>query len=440
MSRALIGTSRGHQAPGRRRRCRGAVDRAAPAWDLTAWSGPWGISYPINLTPDENTGIGIWTEEIFVKAMRTGRHMGTSRPILPPMPWQSLAALNDAGPEGRLRVPALAAAHQEPRARGRDRGCRRGRPVGPPSAPPAWGGPLGRRTRPARSRRSGRHGPTRFETSRAVPCRRFPRDTLTSDSPVRTEAELSLVAVVGTTSKGDVPNRGLTPGGMGFNVMELQEAPLAAAAAALRHESATPAVSQPDGALDLAGMWREPRAVRRLCRGCSLAPSFFLASSSRSADNARSKISAGSPSGIWCLKRSCASRSFWRVSALAVKVILYWSGASGATTGRRDGGWSVVEAGSGRRRGRRRAGNSRVGCSQQRRRGRCRGPRARGASGPRTGTGGRGKRRASELLDLAPASSGCGRRAGPRGSRPSGEAPGAVSSSSWPIRPAAGRG
>jgi len=69
---------------------------ATTSWDLTAWSGPWGISYPMNLTPDENTGLGIWTEEMFVKAMRTGRHMGASRPILPPMPWQSLASLDDA--------------------------------------------------------------------------------------------------------------------------------------------------------------------------------------------------------------------------------------------------------------------------------------------------------------------------------------------------------
>jgi hypothetical protein len=50
----------------------------------------------VNLTPDENTGLGIWTEEMFVRAMRTGRHMGASRPILPPMPWQSLAGLEDA--------------------------------------------------------------------------------------------------------------------------------------------------------------------------------------------------------------------------------------------------------------------------------------------------------------------------------------------------------
>ncbi len=62
---------------------------------MTAWAGPWGITYAANLTPDTNTGLGIWTEEMFVKAMRTGRHMGAGRVIMPPMPWRSLAALND---------------------------------------------------------------------------------------------------------------------------------------------------------------------------------------------------------------------------------------------------------------------------------------------------------------------------------------------------------
>ncbi|HEX2120415.1 MAG TPA: c-type cytochrome [Thermoanaerobaculia bacterium] len=61
----------------------------------TAFAGPWGISYAKNLTPDQVSGLGIWTEEMFVKTMRTGRHMGVSRPILPPMPWQSLNSLND---------------------------------------------------------------------------------------------------------------------------------------------------------------------------------------------------------------------------------------------------------------------------------------------------------------------------------------------------------
>jgi hypothetical protein len=61
----------------------------------TAFAGPWGVSYATNLTPDENTGIGIWTEEMFVNALKTGRHMGTSRMILPPMPWPAFAHFTD---------------------------------------------------------------------------------------------------------------------------------------------------------------------------------------------------------------------------------------------------------------------------------------------------------------------------------------------------------
>jgi len=53
----------------------------------TAFYGPWGVSYAANLTPDQNTGLGIWTEDMFVRAIRTGKHMGVSRPIMPPMPW-----------------------------------------------------------------------------------------------------------------------------------------------------------------------------------------------------------------------------------------------------------------------------------------------------------------------------------------------------------------
>jgi mono/diheme cytochrome c family protein len=60
----------------------------------TAWVGPWGISFTANLTPDE-TGIGSWTEETFIQAMRTGKHLGVSRPILPPMPWQDIAQYSD---------------------------------------------------------------------------------------------------------------------------------------------------------------------------------------------------------------------------------------------------------------------------------------------------------------------------------------------------------
>ena len=31
--------------------------------------------------------LGSWTEQMFVDALRTGKHQGTGRDILPPMPW-----------------------------------------------------------------------------------------------------------------------------------------------------------------------------------------------------------------------------------------------------------------------------------------------------------------------------------------------------------------
>jgi len=60
----------------------------------TAFAGPWGISYATNLTPDD-TGLGVWTEDLFIQAMRNGKHMGGGRPILPPMPWSSYGQATD---------------------------------------------------------------------------------------------------------------------------------------------------------------------------------------------------------------------------------------------------------------------------------------------------------------------------------------------------------
>ena len=53
----------------------------------TAFSGPWGVSFTANLTPDPDTGLGKWTVDTFIAAIRNGRHEGQGRPILPPMPW-----------------------------------------------------------------------------------------------------------------------------------------------------------------------------------------------------------------------------------------------------------------------------------------------------------------------------------------------------------------
>lgn len=80
----------------------GIVGEAPNQWgalvngDLTAWAGPWGVSYTANLTPDKATGLGGWTAEQFIKTVRTGKHLGVGRPLLPPMPWYNLAGLSDA--------------------------------------------------------------------------------------------------------------------------------------------------------------------------------------------------------------------------------------------------------------------------------------------------------------------------------------------------------
>lgn len=63
---------------------------------LTAWVGPWGISYAANITSD-STGIGNWKEEQFIKCLREGKFMGldNTRPLLPPMPWQEYRNMTD---------------------------------------------------------------------------------------------------------------------------------------------------------------------------------------------------------------------------------------------------------------------------------------------------------------------------------------------------------
>jgi mono/diheme cytochrome c family protein len=61
----------------------------------TAFAGQWGVSFTANLTPDPETGLGKWTEDMFIAALKTGRHEGKGRPILPPMPWPMIGTLAD---------------------------------------------------------------------------------------------------------------------------------------------------------------------------------------------------------------------------------------------------------------------------------------------------------------------------------------------------------
>lgn len=94
MTRMLSGHPAAMQLP--------AAPAESEAWPtavsatMTAWSGPWGTSFTANLTPDSETGLGRWTAEEFIAALRTGRHQGRGRQILPPMPYAMIRNLTDA--------------------------------------------------------------------------------------------------------------------------------------------------------------------------------------------------------------------------------------------------------------------------------------------------------------------------------------------------------
>lgn len=62
----------------------------------TAWAGPWGVSFTANLTPDPETGLGRWTLRNFKDTIRSGRHLGRGRAILPPMPIPMYKQMTDA--------------------------------------------------------------------------------------------------------------------------------------------------------------------------------------------------------------------------------------------------------------------------------------------------------------------------------------------------------
>lgn len=64
--------------------------------DLTAIAGPWGVSFAANISSDE-TGIGNWSEEQFLRAIKEGRYKGLKggRQLLPPMPWQVYRTMTD---------------------------------------------------------------------------------------------------------------------------------------------------------------------------------------------------------------------------------------------------------------------------------------------------------------------------------------------------------
>jgi cytochrome c553 len=63
--------------------------------DLTAWAGPWGVSFGANLTPDPETGLKKrYTEASFIKTLRTGKKP-EGEDLQPPMPWELYKVLSD---------------------------------------------------------------------------------------------------------------------------------------------------------------------------------------------------------------------------------------------------------------------------------------------------------------------------------------------------------
>lgn len=61
------------------------------------YEGPWGIVYGGNITPDEETGIGTWTEEEVQRALLTGVGRDGRRLIL--MPWYAYSSLTSEDAE-----------------------------------------------------------------------------------------------------------------------------------------------------------------------------------------------------------------------------------------------------------------------------------------------------------------------------------------------------
>jgi mono/diheme cytochrome c family protein len=104
---------------------------------MTAIQGPWGTSYTANLTPDPETGIlRDFTEAQFIATMRTGKHQGQGRAILPPMPWENVAKMTDEDLKAVFaylrQIPAVKNKVPDPIMA-----------APPAAAPPAGGAPAG---------------------------------------------------------------------------------------------------------------------------------------------------------------------------------------------------------------------------------------------------------------------------------------------------------
>jgi mono/diheme cytochrome c family protein len=100
------------------------------------WGGPWGVAYSANLTPDPQTGLGEWTDEQIMTAIRTGARPD-GRQLAGIMPWANFAHIEDEDLRAIVAylrsIPAVVHDEPDPVPPGQYKGVT----FGPPP-PPAW--------------------------------------------------------------------------------------------------------------------------------------------------------------------------------------------------------------------------------------------------------------------------------------------------------------
>lgn len=107
------------------------------------WVGPWGVVSARNITPDSATGIGTWTSEQIVHALRTGNTPDGSQ-LAPIMPWMDFAHLEQ---DDAMAIAAYLKSIPPVEHKNLDRIPPDQKPTGalivfPP--PPAWDAPRGK--------------------------------------------------------------------------------------------------------------------------------------------------------------------------------------------------------------------------------------------------------------------------------------------------------
>src|SRR5262245_46138931 len=102
------------------------------------WIGPWGVVHARNLTPDSATGIGTWTSEQIVTALRSGNTPDGSQ-LAVIMPWMNYSSILDQ--DDAMAIAAYLKSLPPITHKNLDRVPAGGKPVGATVAfppPPAW--------------------------------------------------------------------------------------------------------------------------------------------------------------------------------------------------------------------------------------------------------------------------------------------------------------